>query len=168
MTVIYIRHGDDNEYNSKYENDPRLREDCLKDVHARAKRLIRKYGRPDLICVSPMSRAIDTCDHLTDYLDDPRIRVYPELSRFFTRSERTDNKAIAPQTFHFGVPIGESHEDFKRRVQKHMQHFQKRKYYQRHEPVVWCITHALVMKRVAKTFMIPLPSRLDFLEYFVI
>jgi broad specificity phosphatase PhoE len=165
MTVIYIRHGNDEENHSKYSNDPRLVKKYLPDIHRLTKRLIRKYGMPDIVCISPMSRAIDTCEQMKKHFHHTYIRVCPELSRFFTSSENTD---VAPRTIKLKVPLGESRHDFTQRVHDHIDLFIHKKFYHRRHPVVWCITHALVMKRIAARLNIPIDNHVEFLDHFIV
>lgn len=165
MPVIYIRHGNDEEHSSKYKNDPQLVKEHLPDITNLSKYLIDKYGMPDIVCVSPMSRAIETCEQMQKLFHKTQIRICPDLSRFFTSSESTH---LAPRTFQLRVPLRESKKEFTRRIHDHIDLCFFKKFYQRKRPIVWCITHALVMKRVANKFNKRLRKHIKFLDYFVV
>lgn len=165
MTVIYIRHGNDEEHQPEYANDPRLIKADLHRIDRLTKHLIKKYGMPDIVCVSPMSRAIDTCQQMQKYLHKSHIRICPDLSRYFTSSETTD---LAPRTFKLRVPLSETRDDFTQRIHNHVDLFFDKKFYQRYQPVVWCITHALVMKRISNKLHVSIKDHIEFLDHFTV
>lgn len=165
MPVIYIRHGNDEEHKPKYKNDPQLVKESLSDITELTEYLIKKHGMPDIVCVSPMSRAIETCQHMEKHFRKTKIRVCPDLSRFFTSCESTH---LAPRTFNLRVPLRESKRKFTERVYNHVDLFFQKGFYQHRRPIVWCITHALVMKRVANRLNKRLRNHLEFLDHFVV
>jgi broad specificity phosphatase PhoE len=167
MTVIYIRHGDDSNSDSIYTNDPTISKNDYPKIRNIGKNLIKKYGHPDLILVSPMFRTIETCGVFKDLFDQPcHIKVSPELSRLFTSKQRNP-RTIHPRTLKHNPPLHEDSRMFKNRVDDHIETMFKNKYYKRTKPVIWCITHALVIKRVAKRFHYS-TGKIDFLETFTI
>lgn len=168
MTVIYIRHGNDEDDDSNYENDPGLRQDRMKEVIKTTQELIRKWGHPDVIYVSPMYRSLQTVQLMVSQLPGfQNVGVSPNLSRYFTSKElKRGIRAIRPQTLELKVPLGEDNHEFHRRIRKHHEAVKSRGWYRDDRPVVWCVTHALVMKRVSKYCHRKIPDHLDFLYYF--
>lgn len=164
MTVIYIRHGDDSEPDSKYLNDPGIRKGGHHKIKKLGKSLLLKHGPPDFILVSPMNRTIETCEVFEKlFAHRPKIMIAPELSRLFTSSER-DPRTLRPRTLKLETPLKETRAEFNNRVEYHVEKMFKKKYYRR-GPVVWCITHALVIKKIAEKFRFPI-EHIEFLETF--
>ena len=165
MTVIYIRHANDDGPNPAYPMDPEITSESHPEIRKLTLKLIRKYGAPDIIYISPMSRAIETYYQMKSHLGRVKALICQDLSRFFTRSEidSSDLFSLNPRTFYLGVPLCESKQEFRERVDEHIAEFSKKGHYDHLRPVIWCITHTMVMKRVSKSLDLPLPSHLDFL-----
>lgn len=166
MTVIYIRHGDDENTNKSYPNDPSLTRNASWSIKKLTWQLVKKYGRPDAIYVSPMRRTWETGLIIGESLNRrvPLITDY-HLSRYFTQKEKNP-KTVRPDTLKRKVPILESKSQFKDRVDRHIDHFTP--FYSKESPVIWCITHALVLKRVGKALDLDLKDHFDFLETLVV
>lgn len=164
MPLHYIRHGHDEYDDATYNHDNRITDEGRKAARRLAIKLVRKYGPPHKIYCSPFRRTVATLAEMTRILDRiPEVVYSTDLSRYFTASNRADPD-IAPETGEFGVPIDEGKEGFLRRVEKHVADM---RHHQRGDKVVWCITHALVFKRVARLHAVPCPSRVPFLAHFV-
>lgn len=166
MTVIYVRHGDDGNQHPNYSNDPSLTPESYWAIKKFTWRLLQEFGRPDAIYVSPMRRAWETALVMEEVLHQriPLI-VDPHLSRYFTHKEK-DPGTVRPDTLKRKVPISESKREFRARVIHHIDHLSF--YYSPRRPLIWCITHALVMKRLGKAIGRPLKGHLDFLETLVV
>ncbi len=166
MTVIYIRHANDGVDRPQYTHDPGVTPESRTPIRELVKRLIATYGNPDLIFISPMNRTISTYALMKPYLQKPRVIIDRHLSRYFT-SEETETfnlKDLHPRTLYLGLPLSESNSGFKERLEEHIREFSRRGFYQSRRPVVWCLTHALVMKKIALNLELPLKDHLDFLE----
>lgn len=164
--MIYVRHGDDENLDAAYPNDPSLVESSYWSIKRLTRRLLLKFGRPDAIYVSPMRRTWETALIMEEVLHRKVPLILDcHLSRFFTRSQR-DLKTIRPDTLKRKVPIDESKKQFRSRIDRHIEHLFP--CYSVRRPLVWCITHALVMKRIAKKVGVALKGRFDFLETFVV
>jgi len=170
--VVYIRHGDDNNKHTKHKHDPHITKQGIDNVRNITKELIRKYGCPNTIYVSPFRRCIDTMKVMLHEINSTneinkkkknKVRLVCDvnLSRYFTKSDKKHPK-VSKKTLDFGIPIYESKKDFHKRINYHVTETAKK----HHENVVWCITHALVYKNIAKNLNITTNNRIEFLEYF--
>lgn len=164
--MIYVRHGDDRNPNTTYPNDPSLIESSHWTIKRLTWNLLSKYGRPDAIYVSPMRRTWETALIMKEVLHQKVPLILDRhLSRYFTRKERNP-KTIRPDTLKRKVPINETKDQFRFRVDQHIDHLSR--CYSNRRPVVWCITHALVMKRIGTRLGISLKKHLDFLETIIV
>lgn len=155
---VFLRHGDDGK---KPEHDPELIKEGRKHAEKLAPKLVKKYGMPELILVSPFQRTIQTAKAMANEINfKGRLVIDNRLSRYFNSSEQKKPK-ITKETLAYDPPIKESKKEFRKRVDKHIKIITD-KYLKN----VWVITHALVLKRVAKHFKVKIPDTLDFLEYF--
>ncbi len=158
--IIYMRHGNDEQSHPRYRNDPGIRHGSRDKIRDHSHKLIQKYGYPDIVYVSPMARGIETVQEM-ELPSQTQIRVLPELSRFFLKSE-IDFKKIDPMTLKRGLPLFENPNQFKKRSDLIVKWLD-----QTHQGLtVWCITHALVLKRAARYYQAHLSNHQDFLEWF--
>jgi broad specificity phosphatase PhoE len=147
-TIIYIRHGKDKK-RDKYKYDPKLTDIGKEQTIELTKRLVKKYGYPDIICFSPFSRTRQTVKYMLRTIErlggrEPRLKLDRRLSRFFTRREKR-NPDVSRKTIKYGAPIYETWDDFKDRVREQLNDMERRR-----EDVIWCVGHTLIIKRVAK------------------
>ena len=158
--IIYMRHGNDEQSHPRYKNDPGIRKESRGDIRRHARKLIQKYGVPDVVYFSPMVRGIETVQEM-DLPSTAKISVLPELSRFFLKREINFTE-IDPISLRRGVPLFETSDQFKKRSDLIVKAID-----QTHPGLtVWCITHALVMKRAAHYYRAQLSDHQDFLEWF--
>ena len=163
--LIYIRHGHDEYDDATYNHDNRITDKGRSEARQLARKLVRKHGPPHKIYCSPFRRTVDTLAEMARSLDRiPEIVYSPELSRYFSPSDRSAPD-IAPETGEFRVPVNEGRDGFLARVEKHVEAMRR---HQRSRKVVWCITHALVFKRVSRLHSVPCSHRVDFLQNFVV
>ena len=144
--IIYIRHGEDEEKDYKY--DESLTHYGKKSSRKLAHKLIDQYGIPDAIYYSPFYRTRQTLREMLIAIDehtDQRIEKVcdPRLSRFFTKQQKR-NPDIRSDTKRRGPPLDEEWEEFKLRVKDQIEEIENE------EGIVWCITHTLVLSRVIK------------------
>ncbi len=168
MPVIYIRHGDDSYSDPTREHDRRLTSTGYKDAKRKTMELVEKYGAPTRIYTSPFKRAVQSVHamervikkngHNVDVIKDWK------LSRYFSSREK-QNPQVYEETERAGAPIHESWEEFQSRCRSHMRSFKRDGMY-RGKEVVWCITHALVLKEVARKYQVTLPEHIPFLHHF--
>lgn len=165
--IIFIRHADDDGSDPIYEHDPRITERGDKKARNISLKLLDQYGCPDIIFCSPFRRTIQTAKTMKK-LCGKRTSIYVDnnLSRYFCKREKA-NPRVDPGTKKYKAPIYESWDDFERRVDKHLRMLRKEDFVKR-DDVIWCITHALVYKRVAKVYGIEIPSHIPFMHHFIL
>ena len=167
--IVYIRHGEDRESSHKY--DEKLTPEGKIQARKLAKKLIKKYGLPDVIYYSPFFRARETRkemvkaitefrDNLEDEQKNKRIKLKldPRLGRFFTRKERA-NPDISSSTKHKGAIINERWKDFKERVESQLNDAFSNDY-----KIIWNITHTLVLLHVAELQDLSRDSHVEYLD----
>lgn len=163
--IIFIRHADDDGSDPIYSHDPKITRRGLKKAKDIAFQLIERYGCPDIIFCSPFRRTIQTSKSMKKLCDDyTKIYVDNNLSRYFCKREKA-NPQVDPGTQKYDAPIYESWNDFEDRINKHLRMLKKEDFAEREE-VVWCITHALVYKHVAKVYGIKIPTYIPFMHHF--
>jgi len=163
--IIFIRHTDDDGSNPIYSHDPKVTKKGLKKAKEIAFRLIEQYGCPDIIFCSPFRRTIQTSKIMKKMCDNyTKIYVDNNLSRYFCKREKK-NPQVDPGTQKYDAPIYESWKDFEDRINKHLRMLKKGEFAKTDE-VIWCITHALVYKHVAKVYGIKIPSYIPFMHHF--
>ena len=157
--LIYLRHGDDRNEDA-YRHDRRLTDLGREKATKAAKRLIEKYGHPDVVYVSPFRRALETLAAMT-----PRFAREVEVRRDRRIAQHLSKKQqrallVHPDTI-AQADIAEDRDAFKRRVAEHVAEV-------RHaQGLIWCVTHQVVIKKVARRFDKDTPNKLDFLDHVV-
>lgn len=167
MVVIFIRHADDGIQSPKYSHDPKITKQGNKKAQKMALELIERYGCPDIIFCSPFRRTIQTSKSMKKLCNShTKIYVDNNLSRYFCSREKKDPQ-VDPGTSKYSCPIYESWSDFENRIEDHLKMLKKEEFAKRDE-VVWCITHALVYKHVAKVYGITIPAHIPFMHHIVL
>jgi broad specificity phosphatase PhoE len=162
--LIYMRHADDNESSAEFSHDHRVTEQGRHRTHSVTKKLVEKYGPPDLIMSSPMHRGKETVDAMLEVLSNkPKVAYDKDLSRYFNSVEQA-HPDVCSCTLKEKIPIYESREDFKKRCAKVLKKTKKIP----KDKVVYIITHYLIMKFIADYYDITLPEHMPFLDYFYI
>lgn len=165
MPVIVIRHANDEGKCFKKHDCPVNIKDGGKDARKVGISLIKKYGLPDEIIVSPFRRTKETLELMVgDEIHKIKITQDPNISRYFSGREK-DHPDVHSSTLKHNIPINESFRSFERRVRKFSQKLEEINMKDR---CIWVITHALVYKRIGRYYERQTPSRIDFLEYFVL
>jgi broad specificity phosphatase PhoE len=164
--LIYMRHGDDHSDGNKHHNDRRLCNEGKRDASKTAKRLIKKYGEPSIVLVSPYQRTYDTIEAMkTRFARSPTIIRDPRLAKYLGPKKRKDadiSEALADV-----LPIDDDKLEFRRRVTQHIEDMELANHH-RSDVVVWCITHKIVVKYVGDYFDVRVPKNVDFLDYITI
>lgn len=183
--LLYIRHGDDHHDARREARYPKHDHPLNRQGKARAARmarnLVERYGAPTAVYCSPFKRARQTATIMMDALDDgdrARVTIDPGLSRYFSRREQR-RPSVGSDTHEAGPPpIRERNGEFGRRCRRQYKRVVARHFFKPNgdaversrdeRPVVWCITHALVMRRVAERIGVVVPDdHVPFLGWFV-
>lgn len=158
--LIYLRHGDDRG-SAIYRHDRRLNDRGREKASKQARRLIEKYGHPDVVYVSPFRRAIETLEVMSLRFErEVPIRRDPRIAQRLSEKQRRDPK-ISPET-RAQITIDEDRDAFRRRVAAHVEEVRRRA-----SDMIWCITHRAVIKEVADRFDVKISGDLDFLDHVV-
>lgn len=162
--IIYIRHGDD--------SDSHLMDKPLtskgKDQAAKvAAELLSRYGPPSIVYYCPLKRTKQSMKammaQVRDFGHSQHIHAHkePKLSRFFTPSELSDRR-IREEFKLYDIPMYEDRDALKKRASRYADKVRSRN----HGKVVWCITHALIMKKAAKHLEVGIPKHLEYCHWF--
>jgi broad specificity phosphatase PhoE len=161
--LIYIRHGDDEYADATYRDDKRITMKGWKEACQLGSLLLEKYGYPTRVYAGPLTRTLQTATALMSDVPDNTIYVDAKLSRFFSPGEQNDpdiSLRSYPRT-----PIIETKAEFCQRV--------KEQFYKLIEEtgegeVVWCVTHAIVIREIGRLARFKTPSTIPFLDYYVV
>lgn len=166
MTIIIIRHADDDSSNQKYKHDQKITKQGKYKSKDLSKKLIKKYGSPDEIVYGPMIRTKQTAlAMLSQVKSTVTLRRDNRISRFFNSSEQR-NPSVSTVTIGDNIPIKETKEEFYNRCKAFTR--EKIKPYMKSNKVLWVVTHTLVIKNVFKILNKECDDHLPFLIYYVI
>ena len=161
--LIYLRHSDDRGEDI-YRHDRRLNDRGRKQAEKKAARLIRKYGHPDMVFVSPFRRAIETVNCMTARFE--RLLVVQGDSRIaqLLTDKHLRDLSISPNTLS-AITVREDRSTFRRRVKEHVRDVRERA---ESGAIIWCITHQVVVEEVARLFDMKISDQLDFLDHVIV
>jgi len=164
MVLIYIRHSHDDYGEATHRHDHRITSMGKEKAKEVGQQLIVQYGMPNLIYCSPFKRTKQTLRYMLYAYEkadliNVKVKYDNNLSRYFNSKEQED-PSVFPETN--GVPIVENKKQFQARVNNHIRDAAGA------TGVVWCITHALVFKRIAKYHEVNIPEHIPFMEYFIV
>jgi len=188
--IIYLRHANDSDDNDKknrhnYKHDNHITKKGKEDAKEMTHKLIEKYGYPTKIYYSPFLRCRETltvmmkellykktgyihdfclhCTSVNDYDNIVNLVCDSNLSRYFTKSDRKKPR-VSKSTLRFGIPIHEKKTGLYERLDNHIKFIKK----EDSKETIWCITHAVIYKKIADKFKIETPDHIEFLEYFIV
>lgn len=157
--MVFIRHACDAKDHTtiKHIHDAPLcnkESHQTKDIRNLVRLLVAKSGNrePAIIYTSPLQRCLATAKRITQYLHgSPDIVVDCRISRLFATLEQ-DNPQISKKTMARDIPLVETGEEFEQRLRRFTKDTYKEISKHKKKPkVVWCITHALVLKHIFET-----------------
>jgi broad specificity phosphatase PhoE len=169
--LIVVRHAEE-EASSEctYAHDAKITPKGMNEAFQLGNTLLRKYGLPDYIFVSPFRRTITTLDNMLSkvkYEDKKKIQVFKEinLGRYFSKSQQ-NFPDTHPDT-HVGglLHTTEDKEHFKNRTHRIIKKIHN---IAKSGKVVWVITHVVVFKRFAKFYNIEIQPYVDFLDNIIL
>lgn len=173
--IIYIRHSHDDEKNATHDHDAHITEKGHTKIRELVKSLISKYGYPDRIYCSPFARARETLklfrEALKIVLKGPdfkkiKFKVDNRLSRYFT-SDQQRNPSIRNDTKRYDPPIYEEITDFIERLKSMIDYLVQLGYGDK-QPVVWCLSHGLSIKKTLLSLKLKSPESVPFLAAYPI
>ena len=149
--IILIRHSHDRVKGSvRHAHDTDITEKGVAMAQKKARKLVRRYGRPSMILCSPFRRTRETMTVMADEISISGKRQYidPRLGRIFADDERKQPK-MAASTQAYGVNADEGRRRFRARVDNFVRDIDQ---YIDTEEVVWVITHAIVFNSVLERY----------------
>lgn len=157
--LIYLRHGDDRG-DDAYRHDRPLTDRGKEKAAKAAKRLIEKYGHPDVVYVSPFRRALETLEAMTPRFErEVAVRRDRRVAQHLSEKQQRA-PLVRPETL-AQADVAEDRGAFRRRVAEHVEEV-------RHASgVIWCVTHQVVIEEIAVQLDKDVPANLDFLDYVV-
>jgi broad specificity phosphatase PhoE len=169
MVLIYVRHSNDEASSDESltkKHDAHINKKGKKMVKKFIKKIIAKFGQPEVIYYSPFARGRETLEYMKPYLSkDTKLMPDPRLSRYFTSKEKKEC-SIFTSTAELNPPVYETRDEFHERVKKQYDSMKKAKHLKRGFAI--CITHAVVLKRIAARVKVDLPKHYSFLEWFAL
>jgi len=168
--IIYIRHGSDVYDDPTYAHDQKIvkNPENHEDIVRVGSFLIEKYGHPVMTICSPFQRARDTYNVLKKknvLQPETKLFVDTRVGRYFSSREKEAGPEVRKETLKMKPAIYESWNNFKIRVQKHVDQLADDGYLKSRHNVVWVITHTLVIKEVAKYLNFEMPEHYEFLQW---
>jgi len=168
MTVIFLRHTDDNGSDQSKSHDNKINRKGLFRLRMVINDLIEKYGCPSIIFTSAFRRTLDTSKEIKKMCDSStEIYIDNNLSRYFCKREK-ENPEISNRTEKYDVPIYEDWNEFEKRINKHIRMLKKKGYIYDKNILVMCVTHSLVYKHVARVYGVDIPVVIPFMDKFII
>ena len=156
MILIFIRHAPDMDKDEgTYSQDVRLRQDAPKELDRFIPLMVKAYGFPTEIRYSPLRRTCETQKEMMKRLKkiNPRCKIKtkrdPALSRFWTASERK-NLDVHPKTLTYGPPIIPTEQAKENVTNMFLKLNQRAGKLSHAKDIVWCITHAVVIKHIRR------------------
>lgn len=169
---IIIRHADDSVIDlSQNDNkhDTTITNSGKRKSYKLAKKLVKKYGIPDVIYCSPFQRGRNTVKEMMkvftkEQLKHIKILVDINLTKYFTDTQKYNPK-IHHTTSYYNIPVVESKEDVLERSHNHLNRLYK---HHSQKEVIWSITHAIVVNYIGQMVGKDKNNSIDFLEYITI
>lgn len=165
--IIYVRHSDDEGGDCSKKLDCNLVEDGARLASKVGKKLIKKYGVPDVVYFSPFRRTKGTMKNMLRgiNLENTVLIEEPRLSRYFVSGEKS-NPDIDISTYMSNIPIEENRKEFSLRIEKFASSLKRNP--NNKKIVIWCITHTTVYKKLGRIYNVDIPHMIPFMSYFVV
>jgi broad specificity phosphatase PhoE len=152
MQLIYIRHAaDDYDADTSHLHDTPLTAKGIRDATRTAVELVQRYGPPTMIYSSPYQRAVQTAHQMRTSLKlNVPIVLDGALGKYFPATYK-GHVDVQDVTMAFRPPMRETKKQLRSRVIEHCQQMRHHLLLpQEKGGTVWCITHAIVVRRIAK------------------
>lgn len=161
--IILVRHSDDESDGCSQEHDCQLARRGRNLAYKVGKKLIERYGMPDLILVSPFRRTIQTMRYMLYNVNTDHIKMIEDrrLSRWFT-SKQKKRPIVDKVTLEKDIPINETYREFKERIVDFANEVDT---LDSKDKVIWVITHVVVYKRLCNLYGLKINHHVPFMEY---
>ncbi len=172
MTIvyIYIRHAEKKYKNGRgiqgcNQHDSEILESSIKETQKLGLQLITKFGKPNIIILSPYLRVVQTVENLKYSLNEKEsVPMYIDTNIAEYLGNQKGPLDVSEQTLNLtdeDHPLpspNESLDSFKGRVQKHLDmvllsensidNFLNKNHYNKKLTVIWIVTHGFVINNV--------------------
>lgn len=163
--IIFIRHSNDEGDDPTFIHDPNLTREGKELAKRKGRRIIEKYGQPEEVFCSPFRRTRQTLKYMLRGSAKPKITYDGRLSRYFSSNEKRNPDVSGETIERCKVPIYETPRDFSNRVREIILDLEKINH---EKKVYWCITHALVYKKIAEHYNVKTSKKISFMASFKI
>lgn len=168
--LIYIRHGDDDEEGSTYKHDAKLTNRGKRKCVDKMRSLIREQGIPKYIVCSPFERTKETAkiflkDILKHYNVKVKLKIDPDLGRYFTSQDRKDPE-MRSSTKKYQPIIDLNEEAMMERIKNHIEKYNAERY--NPNGYVLLISHGIIIKRCLRLVKYKSPEHIPFLKSYII
>ena len=159
---IWIRHANKMYCNGKapegcHQHDSPIKEDSIKDIHNKTDDLVKSFGFPNKIYVSPFLRTRQTVEKIMEYLyilnikraSEITIETDTDISEYLGFQKPFGDEAdVTEETssiFDNKIILGESLKNLNYRVKSHI----TRLNITENKPeIIWVITHGIVLNNI--------------------
>jgi broad specificity phosphatase PhoE len=163
MTILWVRHADDEYHDITYIHDGKAVGVDLEASKKLYKKMIHVYGEPKHIFCSPFRRTQMTADQMG--ISKEKITYDIRLSRYFSSREKS-HPEVSNDTLSlikkekYDMIVNESYSQFVERVRDFRHHIER---YRERGQLILCITHTLVIREIALRYKIKFPDHVPFL-----
>lgn len=167
--LLFMRHGNDESNTEKIGNDNGLSDKGKEAIQLKTEKFIRLYGKPDEILCSPfmrcyetgklLSKSIGKCIKCKNCKRNHLIPVKRDIS--LCKRVNDDNKeGITLETLNSDLIMNETDCDLHDRLISHINELLES------GNIVWCITHAIIYKKIGSILGIRTSDHIKYLEHF--
>lgn len=163
--ITYIRHANDDQKKTTFAHDNKLNPKAQAEIINELKSIVKRFGVPDVILLSPFRRSQDTVIEMMHCFRKHNIRVKcyvdPNLGRYFNYREQR-HPEMCDKTKRYNPKVEETPDSFNKRVRRQFEATKKRFPGKN----IWCITHALVINEMLENHRKKPRPDVKFLECF--
>jgi broad specificity phosphatase PhoE len=167
LTIVWIRHAEKTYSNNRggfgcAQHDPEIKAEEFYRIKDHSKRLISRYGHPQLVFTSPYKRTRQTTQLMISEIEEslkPEVHVDSQIAEYLGYQDPrlvNGNKSYDPDvdkiTSTYDLPkIKESTDSMMERIKSHISMLTlDQKLYDRptHCAVIWVVTHGIIISRI--------------------
>ena len=157
-TKIYIRHAEKkykNGFSNKHKFDPQITDNGEFNTEILAQKLLKLYGKPDIIICSPYLRTRQTASILRKMADENIEILYDVHLSEYLGNHQSDILDVHPETKKYKPPHPENFKQFCYRIRHHDNYTKKLTSLAQKNGiniVIWIVTHGIVINQLARLY----------------